>query len=672
MLKINSPRCRLVLLVLLCCMGVVVHAQTQTPPTLPSIKSFFANSEFSSPLLSPSARYLAVRSSSAGGHNVLLVIDLVNNSGKVVASYNNVDIGDFQWVSDERLIYNVRNNHEAQGDIRFGPGLYAINRDGSYGTQLADRRGESFVVEASYARKKLLPWHTFMLKQEGARDSEFIYVRSPEYYDNGEVRRVDLLRLNTLSGAAQSVPRPGPVHSWLLDQKGEPRIAIGTERGTTTIFYRDPTTDKWRQLARYSDNTGEANGFEPLGFGPDGTLYVAANAGEDTRTLRTFDFATGKVSKEALVVTTGFDFVGALISNRSKMLGVRFQTDAVENEWFDPGMKTVQQAVNKLRPGTINLIAVADRAEVPWVLVESYSDQAPRRYTLYNTETGRLNEVGMTFPAIDSTRMAHQEPVRYKARDGLEIPALLTIPAGSSRKNLPLVVLVHGGPWVRGATWGWEPESQFLASRGYAVLEPEFRGSRGFGTKHFVAGWKQWGLAMQNDIADGARWVMAQGIADPARICIAGASYGGYATLMGLINDPDLYKCGIDWVGVTDINLMYDGHWSFSSDLPDEWKRYGMPELVGDQVKDGAQLKATSPLEQAARIKQPVLLAYGGADRRVPLYHGKKFYDAVKHTNPNVEWIEYPEEGHGWWLAKTRIDFWSRVEKFLSKNIGRP
>jgi dipeptidyl aminopeptidase/acylaminoacyl peptidase len=246
------------------------------------------------------------------------------------------------------------------------------------------------------------------------------------------------------------------------------------------------------------------------------------------------------------------------------------------------------------------------------------------------------------------------------------------LPHGSNRKNLPLVVLVHGGPYVRGGEWGWRPDAQFLASRGYAVLEPEYRGSTGFGARHFRAGWKQWGLKMQDDIADGAKWAVAEGIVDPQRICIAGASYGGYATLMGLLNDPGLFKCGIDWVGVTDIGLLYSGHWSFRSDLSDEYKQYGMPELVGDVVKDAEQFRATSPLLQAARIRQPLLLAYGGSDARVPLYHGRKFYDAVKATNPNVEMVVYEEEGHGWALPKNRIDFWTRVEKFLDRNIGKP
>jgi dipeptidyl aminopeptidase/acylaminoacyl peptidase len=176
---------------------------------------------------------------------------------------------------------------------------------------------------------------------------------------------------------------------------------------------------------------------------------------------------------------------------------------------------------------------------------------------------------------------------------------------------------------------------------------------------------------MQNDIADGVRWAVTQGHVDPQRVCIMGGSYGGYATLMGLVNDPDLYKCGINLVGVTDIGLMFDNGWNFQSDLSEEWKVYGMPIMVGDPVKDAAQFKATSPIQQAARITQPVLLAYGGVDVRVPINHGTNFRDALMRTNKNVEWVEYPEEGHGWALEKNRIDFWSRVEKFLDRHIGK-
>jgi dipeptidyl aminopeptidase/acylaminoacyl peptidase len=232
------------------------------------------------------------------------------------------------------------------------------------------------------------------------------------------------------------------------------------------------------------------------------------------------------------------------------------------------------------------------------------------------------------------------------------------------------VVLVHGGPFVRGVEWGFSHENQFLASRGYMVIEPEFRGSTGYGSKLFKAGWKQWGLAMQDDITDATRWAIAQGLADPNRIAIAGASYGGYATMMGLLREPGLYKAGINWVGVTDIELMYSIGWSDFMDADNPWVRFGMPRMIGDSAKDAEQLTATSPLKQAHRIKQPVLLAYGEEDYRVPLPHGTKMRDAlISAGNKSVEWVQYEGEGHGWMLEKNDVDFWSRVERFLARHL---
>jgi len=263
--------------------------------------------------------------------------------------------------------------------------------------------------------------------------------------------------------------------------------------------------------------------------------------------------------------------------------------------------------------------------------------------------------------------MSGMESVHYAARDGMQIPAWLTVPRDAPRKNLPLVVLVHGGPYVRGEFWHWNPEVQFLAARGYAVLEPEYRGSTGFGSALFKAGWKQWGKAMQDDVADGVKWAVDQGLVDPQRVCIAGASYGGYAVLMGLVNDPKVYRCGIDWVGVTDIDLMYTVDWS---DLSSIWKEYGMPKLIGDPVADAAQLRATSPLRNVDKIHAPLLLAYGGKDERVPKVHGEKFRDALlKQPGADLQWVLYDQEGHGWRSVDTRVDFWNRAAKFLDKNL---
>jgi len=660
-------------LALLLCTCAPLHAapaSASAPP--PPIERFFANPVLADAKLSPDARYLAAIYAAPGRRASLLVIDVQQKTSKQVAGYSDGDIRRFDWVNNNRLVFDLTDNQIAPGEATMGAGLFAVDRDGGNLRQLARRRGTPVPATGSRKDRQLLPWHTLMLEDQGAQNSDNIYVTSTEFANSVtyDVRNVSLLHLNTLTGLYQTVARPGKVRTWMLDQKGEPRLAIGSEDGIQTIHYLDPATGQWRVLSSFPAFKGGRDAFTPLGFGSDGTLYASAHGDADTTALFTIDLATGKPSPKPLVVTPGYDLSGELIRSGDKLLGVQLRTDEERTVWFDPAMQAAQKKLDAALGGTVNLMSFPSGNHSEWALVKSFSDVQPLVYYVYNIKTGEIDKVGATYPEIAPAAMGRQDPVRYKARDGMEIPALLTLPAGGAR-NAPLVVLVHGGPYVHGNVWGWNGETQFLASRGYAVLEPDFRGSTGYGSKHFRAGWKQWGLAMQNDIADGARWAVAQGIADPKRICIAGASYGGYAALMGLVNDPELYKCGVSWVGVTDINLLYTGHWSAMSDATEHWKQYGMPELVGDPVKDAAQLKATSPIEQAARVKAPLLLAYGGADHRVPIYHGRKFLEAVKPYNKHVEWIEYEDEGHGWQLPANRVDFWRRVETFLDRQIGK-
>ncbi|MES2902032.1 MAG: alpha/beta fold hydrolase [Pseudomonadota bacterium] len=646
-------------------------AQSQ-PAARPPAASFFENSPFSMPRLSPNGRLLAVIAGSPGKKDGLAVIDLATSKLHATARFANADIGKFHWVNDQRLIFDTTDKLVAPGDREYGPGLYAANFDGSAFKQLAERRGDgSRHARPGSSNGKLLAWNTFLMPQAGAQQGDSVFVLSPDFSSPVQVLKTDLLELDTVTGRFKKVSAPGDTGMWLLDHAGQPRLTSTMERDQLTMHQRE-LNGQWKALVTFNPYKADKAAFSPLAYGPDGTLYATTSAGGDKVAVHTVDTTSGAVSAKALITLADYDFLGSLMFSKGKLLGFRALTDAESTMWFDPAMKAVQEDIDKLLTNTVNLISVPARPETPWVLVESYSDVQPKTLRLYNTETRTLNPIGSTRPAIDPAQMGTQEMISYKARDGLTIPALLTMPPGARKAGLPMVVLVHGGPWVRGSQWGWRAETQFLASRGYAVLEPDFRGSTGYGNAHFRAGFKQWGLAMQHDVADGAKWAIAKGIVDPARICIAGSSYGGYATLMGLVNDPDLFKCGINWVGVTDINLMYTGHWSYQSDLSSTWKKYGMPEMIGDPVKDAAQLAATSPLQQAARIKQPLLMAYGDNDKRVPLYHGNKFYSAVKETNKDVELVVYPGEGHGWQLADNRINFWNRVEKFLDRHIGKP
>jgi dipeptidyl aminopeptidase/acylaminoacyl peptidase len=652
--------------------GASATRAASTSAALPPIADFFDNSAFSDAELSPNGKFLALRFSNDNKRDRLIVIELASNAIKVVAQFADRDVDTFQWVNDERLVFDSTDKAIGQGDAINGPGLFAVNRDGSNFKQLVHLNYNAF-QERSVAKNTLPPNH-YLLTQQGAQHGEEVYVINPKrdgIDENGDILYVNLLRLNTVTGRADIVKRPGPARGWLLDHKGEPRLCIVVENNIETIWYLDPANNEWRTLASFDTYVGGKDAFTPLAFGPDGTLYVLSDAGKDKQALHTFDLASKRIVAEPLVSLADYDFSGHLISTRDKVLGIRYLSDARATVWFDSKMKALQASIDAALPATVNLIDPPRHPGSAWLLVKSYSDKQPTHYSLYNSETGKFTGVGGTHERIVPAQMAAQELVRATARDGLPLPAWLTLPNGK-RKNLPMVVLVHGGPYVRGHEWSWSADSQFLASRGYAVLEPEFRGSTGFGSRHYKAGWKQWGLKMQDDIADATKWAIAEGIADPKRICIAGASYGGYATLMGLANDAALYQCGIDWVGVTDIALLYSGHWSFSSDISSAYLKYGAPTLIGDPVKDAQQLRTTSPLQQAARITQPLLMAYGAADRRVPLYHGKKFLDAVKVNNPNVEWVVYQQEGHGWSLPKNRIDFWGRVETFLARHIGTP
>jgi dipeptidyl aminopeptidase/acylaminoacyl peptidase len=385
--------------------------------------------------------------------------------------------------------------------------------------------------------------------------------------------------------------------------------------------------------------------------------------------LYRYDLTTGKLEDKPLFSIEGFDFHGQLVLNAAgtQLAGVHYEGDGPGTVWFEAGMKAHQARVDKLLPTTYNRLSCRRCGEDGQLLVEAYSDRQPPTFLLFDAQKGELQRIGAARPWINPNAMGQRDFVRFKARDGLVIPAYVTRPPKSQGKGpWPMVVLVHGGPWVRGGHWAWNPDAQFLATRGYLVVEPEFRGSRGYGNVLYRAGFKQWGLAMQDDVADAATWAIDQGLADRQRVCIAGASYGGYATLMGLIKNPEIFRCGVEWLGVTDIDLMYTITWS---DMSTQWKELGMPELVGDRIKDAAQLEATSPLKQAARLAQPLLMAYGSEDLRVPIKHGTAFRDAVVKTNPNVEWIEYPGEGHGFYLTQNRVDFWTHVEAFLARHL---
>lgn len=643
------------------------------------IEHFFRRPALSQPTLSPDGSKIAMLVPGPDGRNALAVAEVSDPSKRTgIARFSDADIRSVAWVNDRRLVMSLIDLQAPLGEQVLG-GLYAIDADGSDFVFLVGR-GRDVESTGHAAIRPLRGNHAlFALLDDGSDD---IVVQRFNFLEHGEdPGSTTLLRLNTITRATRTLAPDAPpnVGTWVLDRTGQPRSAVSNSfEGRVRTYYREPNSDAW-VLINESDGFDPAPGdFVPLGISHDGKLIVSSIRDDPARTnaLYHYDVTSRKRADKPFLALQGFDTTvgergSQLVFDKESrvLLGVGYLSDAAGTAWLDDDMRRLQERIDAVLPGTNNLISCsASCKSQKRYIVTAYSDRQPSVYFLFDpTVEGRsaLSLIGASRPWIDAATMATQDFARIKARDGLEFPAYVTRPNGKG--PFPTVVLVHGGPFVRGHQWGWGAEGQFLASRGYLVIEAEYRGSRGYGERLFRAGWKQWGLAMQDDLTDATRWAISKGLADPKRVVIAGASYGGYATMMGLVKDPDLYRAGIDWVGVTDISLMYDIGWSdFAGST---WQRYGMPRLVGDREKDRAQLDATSPLKRAAEITKPVLMAYGTEDMRVPLPHGTRMRDALRAAGRvEVEWVTYPQEGHGFLLEKNTIDFWSRVERFLTRH----
>ena len=643
------------------------------------IERFFQRPAVLEAKLSPSGKQLALTTSRGGNRVGLVVIDLADGGAKAMraASFSDADITQFDWVGEKRLVFSVLDLEAGGGeDRRYAPGLYGVNPDGADLRQLVKRQDSPFVSDGS-SRSRALEWNHILLhvplQQDGVTPEEVVV--GTMYFGNDSIESIVPMWLNTRNGLTRSIELSAPAHSvsWMFDSKGEARLAGTLKDGRQAVHWRGPGEAKWRKLDE-SDVLKPA--FTPSAVDDAGNLYVSFSDGpEGYSVLSRFDFDKGSPQTPAQVTTPGFDFSGSMVLDRigARALGVRVDTDGEQTVWFDEGMKRMQALADEALPGRVNRLSCRRCGGADMVvLVRSYSDRDPGRLYLYKAQNKRWQAVSRVLDDIDEKRMATVDLHRIKARDGRDLPVWLTQPAGSKAgQPLPAVVLVHGGPWVRGGHWQWQALEQFLASRGYLVIAPEIRGSTGYGQAHYKAGWKQWGQTMQDDVADALLWAQKQGLASD-KACIAGASYGGYSALMGLVRHPELYRCGVAWVAVTDPFLMLQGSWFVQDDSNSTVRKHMLPELVGDADKDAAMLKANSPLLQAKQIKAPLLLAFGDADRRVPLAHGERLRDALRDAGRPPEWVVYPNEAHGWRQVSTQVDFARRVEKFLGQHLQKP
>ncbi len=661
----------------LACASALGAPAASDPAAIP-VEAFFENPLLWEPLLSPSGDALAVQMR-VDGHRVLAIIDTATmKKVAVIARFHDTDVGGVAWVSDKRLVF--RQDFE-NGITRYGAwhGLWAVDRDGSSQRQLIRADGEENEVTGTNIKQRMLTadYELESVIRDGSDD--VIVEREVVAPSNGSANRYHEERMYTLPKRLDT--RTGELHAivdgqvaehaqrWTIDDLGRVRAVRTVHDGEVAVMV--PKDGAWKAAARFRAYDVNADGVAEAIGGVDGSLYLVrgGNGAARTTALYRFDETRWQPDAEPMVSIKGFDFEGDLVQDHCthKVLGLHYRSDALGTAWFDPAMAAAQAKIDAALPGRANIVQVAACASGTPLLVTSTSDHAPEQYFLYGPGDAGLRAVSLSRPAIDPRQMADTDFYRIKARDGREFPVYVTKPHGKG--PWPTVVLVHGGPNVRGWSWEWDDESQFLASRGYLVVKPEFRGSAGYGTELEAAGFRQWGLAMQDDIADATRWAATQGWADAKRTCIAGGSYGGYATLMGLARYPELYRCGVASSAVADIGMMYETWWS---DMSDTWKSYGMPVTVGDPIKDAAQFAATSPLKLAARIRQPLLLTHGTHDRRVPIEQATAMHDALEAAHAPVTWVYYPEEGHGFYIQKDRFDFYRRMEAFLAANIGAP
>jgi dipeptidyl aminopeptidase/acylaminoacyl peptidase len=454
---------------------------------------------------------------------------------------------------------------------------------------------------------------------------------------------------------------------WLTDDTGLIRAAraMHTDDGkdVTRIatLYRRSEASPWAVIDERSITDDE---FRPVLVDAEGDrLVVQARNGGDRYAMWEFDLSRKAIGELAAGHPT--EDVVAFDADSDTHELTRVTTDGLKPQtvWLDRRMASLQRLLDEVYSDHVNVLQAGKAGQV---LVFSYSDVDPGRYSLLDTQAKSLREIAAVRPGIDPKRMQPMQALHYPSFDGLSIPAYLTLP-GKPQKPSPLIVLIHGGPQARDR-WGWQQDVQVFAAHGYAVFQPQFRGSAGFGKKFEEAGYGQWGQAMQDDITAGVRWLVDRKIADPQRICIIGSSYGGYVALWGLEKTPDLYKCGASDAGVSDLETLLREESDLSKSAV---KRELTHRRIGDPALMTVAFDSVSPLKHADRIKAPLLVAHGKFDERVPVSHGRRMVDVMKALDKDVQWLEFEHEKHSLWLVEDQRQWYDAVFALLKRTIGK-
>jgi dipeptidyl aminopeptidase/acylaminoacyl peptidase len=474
--------------------------------------------------------------------------------------------------------------------------------------------------------------------------------------DYPSVDRIDLA--NGRISRVQS-SRDG-VWNWFADAEGVVRAGVAYEDERVRIYYRAAAGQDLRRIdIQGPSRTGSV--IDAIRFAQSGDRgVVVTNEVSGRFGVYEFDFATG-TRGAAVYEHPEVDVDSLIIAHGGQLLGVRYEDDRPRTRWIDPELARIQANVDRALPGKTNVI-IDRSADSNRFLVWSGAADDPGTYLLYDRAARNMHGFANPYARLANYRFAPVRQVRYRSRDGLEIPAYLTLPPGRPERGLPLILMPHGGPFYRDSL-RFDPWVQFLASRGYAVLQPNFRGSTGYGREFVERGYGQFGTGMIDDMEDGIAWLAGQGMIDPARVCVMGGSYGGYAAMWAPIRSPERYRCAISFAGISDVRSMlrYDSRISTATRYSREWRR----QIAGEGRAD---LAAISPLQQVARARVPLLIAHGERDRNVPVSQSRSLVRAMTRSGATMESVFYPQAVHGFNRPEDSADFLRRVEAFLARH----
>ncbi|MGB5210146.1 MAG: S9 family peptidase [Gammaproteobacteria bacterium] len=626
-----------------------VHAADAAEPAVVPVEDLFRSPAVKSVKLSPDGKYVTaiVRQDNSGGgaDNLIIVPTDGSAAPRALTRFDlREDVSLQLWATPETLLYEtVRGRDEPRGRQSRG-GLFAIDRLGSNSRRITDLSNFRIAQVPAQRNGKVLLW---------------LYSGGSLFPDAGWLN----VGQNRLSRVIDSEPG---VIAWFADHQQRIRASVvAGERAspsTLALRYRRQTDDEWRIAFPFRQGLSDFQGFDQ-----DGEHLWIITQDKGRLALFRLDPETGDTGPAAASDPV-YDIDGVLLQDaRGRALEVSYDAELPSRVVFDPEWQEHYAQLNRLLPETFNsILGWSDDEAI--LLVRASGDRHAGSYYLYRPGEQRLDFLVAAAPWLHQDQLAPMQPVSFAARDGLTLHGYYTAPVGHKGGPAPMILLPHGGPFGVRNSWGFDSQVQFLASRGYAVLQVNFRGSSGYGVAFELAGYGQWGMAMQDDLSDAVAWAIDTGRADPAQVCIYGASYGGYAALMGLIKSPELYRCGISYAGVTDRKLLYrNDRLRF-----DEGGESNADVLYGNPEADPALFDATSPVNHVDRIRAPVLVAHGQVDGQVDIRHFRLLTRQLKKHDKQFDSFERRFEGHGLIKEANRIAFYQSLEDFLARYMPTP